>query len=130
MMSWPDNIHLRVFMNTNWNWRCALVNEPMLGPRDWSPKIKKALQNLKAKEALVPQENLLTKEEAALCPPLIGDAVLEGTAFVIKIRNTHEVIFVGPQGHIRMSGWLIPVFEGYWGSVEKGLATAWPGDQS
>lgn len=107
-----------------WIWRTTLLDEPTLGPRDWSPKVDQALRKLKSMESLVPPRMLLTKEEAQQpgCPPIIRDAVLAGTAFVVKVRDTHEVVYVGRTGSILMSGYMQAVFSGYWDSVEAGLA--------
>lgn len=113
-----------------WNWRSSCVNEPMLGPRDWSPQVEAALRDLHAKEALIPEEMLLTEEEAEECPIFLYDAIRLGTAFVIKVptQKTHEVVYVGPKGLVMMSGFIAAVFDGYFGSVEEGLkAKVWIG---
>lgn len=123
-MTWPDNYHMRQFnmATVEWNWRCSCLNEPCLGPRDWSPKIMVAIEDLRTLEGRVPKHMLLTKEAALAAPPLIRDPILAGTAFVVKVRNTHEVVYVCPKGLVMMSGYMMAVFEGAWGSVEEGLA--------
>lgn len=105
-----------------WNWRCTCLDEPYLGPRDWSPRIMKAVRELKAKEALVPKHMILTKEEAAAAPPIVREPILEGTSFVVKVQDTHEIVYVSAQGQILMSAYMMAVFNGTWGTVEQGLA--------
>lgn len=109
-------------MSIAWQWGSSSFGHPMLGPRDWSPKLTRAIENLKAKEALVPKEMILTKEEAAAAPPQIRDAVLTGTAFVVKVHDAHEVVYVSTNGFLIMSGYLVAIFDGFWGTVEEGLA--------
>jgi hypothetical protein len=82
-----------------------------------------AIEDLKTMESRIPKHMILTKEAAAGAPPLIRDPIENGTAFVVKVRNTHEVIYVCPKGLVMMSGYMMSVFDGTWGSVEKGLAT-------
>ncbi len=111
-----------------WNWRSSCVNEPLLGPRDWSPKVMVALDDLRVLESRIPKEMILTKEEAEAAPPFLRDAILAGTAFVVKVRDTHEILFVSPRGMVIMTGYMLAVFNGHWGSVEEGLkAKVWHG---
>lgn len=105
-----------------WNWRCPNTSEPFLSPRDWSPKVAQAVRDLKAKEALLPKDMILSGEGLEEAPPVVKDPVRAGTAFVLKFMNTHEVIWVSPKGNILMSPWLEAVFDGYYGTVEEGLA--------
>lgn len=104
-----------------WNWRSSYVVSPMVGPRDWSPKMRRALEDLRAKEALVPKHMFLTKEAAQAAPPFLRDAIEDGTAFVVKVWDTHEIIYVCQDGLLLMSGYMWLVFDGYWGTVEQGL---------
>lgn len=95
----------------DWNWRCAHTREPLLGPRDWSPKVEAAVRDLKLKESLLPQHMRLTEERLSAAPPMLYNAVKEGTAFIAEVGMTHEIVFVCPQGLVLMSDLMKALFD-------------------
>lgn len=107
----------------DWNWRCAFTPEPepILGPRDWSPKVEAAVRDLRLKESLLPQYMRLTEEEIEATPPMIQDAIKARTAFVAKVGNTHEIVFVCPKGIILMSQQMQDILEVIRLSKEAGV---------
>ena len=93
-----------------WKWRCAPVPEPILGPRDWSPRVKAAVRDLRRKEAMLPEYMRLTKQELAAAPPMLKQAIEDRTAFVAKVGGAHHIVFVGPSGLLLMTEQMKDIF--------------------
>jgi hypothetical protein len=75
------------------------------GPRDWSPAIAEAKEELKAFQTVIPEEMRVPLEQVQQCEfQKITAMVEQGLAFVIRIGISYHAVFVSTSGKIHMDG--------------------------
>lgn len=74
-----------------------------LGPRDWSPAIEKAKEELKALQTVVPEGMRVPLKDVQESEfPEIARLVENGFGFVIKIGITYHAVYISRDGKIHM----------------------------
>lgn len=73
------------------------------GPRDWSPAIEKAKEELKLLQTVVPEGMKVSLKDIQESEfPEIVRLVENGFAFIIKIGISYHAVYVSPNGKIHM----------------------------
>lgn len=90
------------------SWNNIRVEKPYwlhtLGPRDWSPAIKKGLDYLLQLRALVPKKRLVTAKFLHRSGwNQVIDMIESGFGFVIRIGKEYHLTYVSPTGHVHMT---------------------------
>lgn len=84
------------------------------GPRDWSPALKRGMEELKEYLAIVPEDMRVSLEDVRKSDwQEIISIVEQGFAFIIKIGpENYHAVYVTPKGKIRMDQVVRKAIEG------------------